>query len=596
MDLTRRAAMGRVAAAVAAGTQSSMAQNTTGDEGQQFFLRLLSASNEQVARMLKDTSVVQGRGGRGGRGGGGRGGNVAALVAAYCARESTYYESGDLIPLMERASQAFVDAQNPDGTLDAGNLASPPDTGFVVESMAAALSVARQKDDPRLAKTTQTLSKFLLAVGEALVTGGVHTPNHRWVVTSALARINSLFPATKYVDRIDDWLGEGIYQDSDGLFPERSPNYARVEVNAFVTMARLLNRPELFEPVRRYLDANLYLMQPDGEIETVGSRRQDQGRPLHVANFYLQYRYMAIRDNNPKYAAVAQLVAARPGEGLVEGSNPVIHFMDEPMLKKSLPEAGAIPSDFVKVFSNSRQVRIRRGDTAATVYGGTDWPLGVASGLASNPTFFTFRKGRAILDSVRMGARFFSLGVFRAEDFKVDGGRYVLHQRYDVPYYLPLPKNLRNPKGDYALTPAKDGRFWSKLDFPKRQMSNIQTLDQKITVMEKQGAFELHFEITGHDRVPFTVELAFRPGGTFGGGVQEIATQVAKAYFLKEGMGTYRVGDDSIEFGPGQADHQITDMSGHTYTAHGGVLRTSGSCVYITGMTPFRQVITIKGS
>jgi hypothetical protein len=357
-----------------------------------------------------------------------------------------------------------------------------------------------------------------------------------------------------------------------------------------------LKRPELLEPVRRHLDANLYLMQPDGEIETVASRRQDQGRPLHVANFYLQYRYMAIRDNNPQYAAVARLIAERPGEGLVEGANPVIHFMDEPLLKKPLPEAGTIPSDFVKVFSDSRQVRIRRGATAATVYGGTDWPLGVASGLASNPTFFTFRKGRAILDSLRMGARFFSLGVFRAENFKADGGRYILHQRYDVPYYQPLPKNLRNPKGDYTLTPAKDGRFWSKLDFPKRRMSNVQTLDQKVTVTEKQGAFELHFEITGHDRVPFTVELAFRPGGTFGGAVQEMATQSSKAYFLKEGMGTYRVGDDTIEFGPGQADHQITDMSGHTYSAHGGVLRASGSCIYITGMTPFQKVITIRGS
>jgi hypothetical protein len=186
--------------------------------------------------------------------------------------------------------------------------------------------------------------------------------------------------------------------------------------------------------------------------------------------------------------------------------------------------------------------------------------------------------------------------MFRAENFKADSKHYMLHQRYDVPYYQPLPKNLRNPKGDYTLTPAKDGRFWSKLDFPKRRMSNVQTLDQKVTVTEKQGAFELHFEITGHDRVPFTVELAFRPGGTFGGAVQEMATQSSKAYFLKEGMGTYRVGDDTIEFGPGQADHQITDMSGHTYSAHGGVLRASGSCIYITGMTPFQKVITIRGS
>ncbi|MGA2269188.1 MAG: hypothetical protein ABSH44_12035 [Bryobacteraceae bacterium] len=604
MDSTRRSFIGKTVATLAAssGVNSLAAQATgAGGEGQEFFLRLLKSSNEAVGRTLKEAQASpQPRAGRGGgRGaGGGRGGNVAALVAAYCAPESAYYKSESLIPLMEDATRAFVAAQNPDGTMhtEGGNLDSPPDTGFVIEAMGASLAVLRQIEDARLAQTKESLSKFLLAAGEALVTGGVHTPNHRWVVCHALARINSLFPAAKYVNRIDDWLGEGIYQDADGLFPERSPNYARVEVNAFVAMARLLNRPQLLEPVRKHLDANLHLMQPDGEIETVASRRQDAGRPVQVANFYLQYRYMAIRDNNPTYAAVARLIADRRGEGLVEGGNPVIHFMEEPLLKKPLPAGGAIPSDFVKIFTNSHQVRIRRGNIAATIYGGSDWPLGVASGLASDPTFFSFRKGRAILDSVRMGGQFFSEGVFRSEGLQANGNQYTLHQRFDVPYYQPLPKNLRNPRGDYPLTPARDFRFWSKLDFPHRQMGNIQTLDQKVTVVEKQGAFELHFEITGHDHVPFTVELAFRPGGEVGGSLQEVAARAGdKVFLLKEGLGRYRVGDDVIEFGPGQAEHQSLNLSGPSYAAHGATLRAAGTCVYITGYTPFRNIITIKG-
>jgi hypothetical protein len=183
----------------------------------------------------------------------------------------------------------------------------------------------------------------------------------------------------------------------------------------------------------------------------------------------------------------------------------------------------------------------------------------------------------------------------------VDGNQYVLHQRYEAPYYQPLPKQYRNPSGDYPLTPARDGRFWSKLDFPHRQMSNVQVLDQKVTVVEKQGEFELHFEITGHDRVPYTVELAFRPGGQFGAGVQDgpmgggFGSGAGTASFLKEGMGTYRAGDDTIEFGPGQADHGMVNLPGHTYQATGASLRAAGNCVYITGYTPFKKVITIRG-
>jgi len=544
--------------------------------------------------MLERTGhVPQARSG----GGVGRGSTVMALAAAYCAPESSYFKSATLIPLLENAAKVFVDAQNKDGTLDAGNLASPPDTAFVVEGLATALSVLRRANDPKLAKAEQILTRFLVAAGEALVSGGVHTPNHRWVICSALARINALFPAAKYVDRIDDWLGEGIYIDSDGQFEERSTGiYSRVTVNAFITMARLLDRPALLDPARRNLDMTLYYLHPDGEVESVGSRRQDQTMALPISNYYLQYRYLAIHDHNPVYAAVVRSIESKPGEGLVEGTNPVLFFMEDPLLQKRLPEGGAIPDNYSRTFPNSRLARIRRGNVSATVYGGSDWPLGVASGLASNPTFFTFRNGDAVLASVRMGGEFFGEGAFHCETFTAGDNRYVLHQRLEVPYYQPLPKQLRNPQGDYAVTPAKDVRYWSKLDFPHRPMGNVQTLDQSVTIVENASRFDLHFDISGHDHVPFLVELAFRPGGEFTGALQELATRDGdKVLFLKKGNLRYRVGSHIIEVGPGQAEHQFLNLSGPSYAAHGASLQAAGRRVYITGFTPFRNTITIQG-
>jgi hypothetical protein len=144
------------------------------------------------------------------------------------------------------------------------------------------------------------------------------------------------------------------------------------------------------------------------------------------------------------------------------------------------------------------------------------------------------------------------------------------------------------------LTPAKDGRFWSKLDFPRRPMSNIQVLDQRVAITEKQGVFELQFDIGGHDRVPYTIELAFRVGGQLDGSFQEVPSRDGKVFLLKEGVGRYRVGNDVIEFGPGQADHQSFNLSGHSYAAHGATLRAMGTCVYITGFTPFRRTLTIR--
>ena len=65
-------------------------------------------------------------------------------------------------------------------------------------------------------------------------------------------------------------------------------------------------------------------------------------------------------------------------------------------------------------------------------------------------------------------------------------------------------------------------------------------------------------------------------------------------FFLEKNVGRYTVGDDSIEFGPGRADHQRTSMEGASYGAHRGNLKTDGDCVYLTGFTPFREKITIR--
>lgn len=571
------------------GAAGLAASQTSAQPRQNDFYRRLVAANDRLVPSLNEGAAPPGaiRGIRG------TGSQIEALCAAFCAPESSYHGDAALIAPMEKASRRLLDAQHADGTIDSGNLFSPPDTGFVLESVCRALAVLRVVNDRRLDQTRENLSRFILAGGEPLVTGGVHTPNHRWVVCAALARIHSLFPAEKYVRRIDQWLGEGIFIDQDGQFAERSTGiYSAVEDGAFVTLARLLNRPELLEPVRRNLTMNVYYMHPDGEMETVASRRQDAGMVGNISHYYLEYRYLAIRDGNALFSGVAELIESKLA-AQVQRMGALTGFLEEPLLQKPLPAPAAVPSRYAKVFAGSGVARVRRDEMSATVFGGSDWPLGVASGLSSNPTFFTFRKGGAVLESVRMACNFFSEGAFRSEGLVVENGAYSLHQRFDVPYYQPLAERDRNARGDYPLTPAADERYWSKMNFPKRPVSNVQTIDQRVFVVEKDGGFELRFEITGHDGVPVTVELAFRAGGTFAGAVREEAEP--KTYSLGDGLGRYTVGGDTIEFGPGGgAAHRFLRLEGHTYTAHRGSLRPSGLCVYVTGVTPFRRTLFVR--
>jgi hypothetical protein len=590
MDISRRSfvrdALGTAAALAAlAGTNVASATGAT-DTVDDYYRQLVKANDALVPSILEP-----GKGARERYGSRGVGEAVEALAGAYCAPESSYYKSATLLPAMEAAADKLLAAQHPDGTIDSGNLYSPPDTGFVVQTVCSALAVLQRMNLPQLSSINNKLGKFVLAAGEALSTGGIHTPNHRWVVSSALAQLNALFPSAKYVNRIDDWLGEGVFCDSDGQFEERSTGiYSRVVDNALITIARLLHRPELLDPVRRNLAMTIFYMHPNGELETVGSRRQDQTMTASISNYYLQYRYMANKDQNRQFAAVARL-AEQIGLDRAEAKIPLIEFLEEPLYRQQLPDPEPISSDYTRFFSNSSLARIRRGETSATVYGGSDWPLGVASGLASNPTFFNFRKGKAVLESVRMIPNFFSEGNFRSEGMKVEQNQYSLHQDLHVPYYQPLPKHLRNPKGDYPLTPAGN-RFWSKMNFPERQKTNIQTLEQKVTVTESAGAFELAFDVGGHDRVPVTIELSFRRDGELEG-IEPGATR-PNLYFLRQGTGNFRVGDDVITFGPGQADHEMVRLEGVSFEAPQRPSPPDRHKVYVTGFTPFRKTLIIS--
>jgi hypothetical protein len=127
-------------------------------------------------------------------------------------------------------------------------------------------------------------------------------------------------------------------------------------------------------------------------------------------------------------------------------------------------------------------------------------------------------------------------------------------------------------------------------------MSNIQTLEQKVAVTENAGVFELAFDVGGHDRVPVTIELTFRHNSVVEGGEVdgiEPGKRRPDLFFLREGMGRFRVGDDVITFGPGQADHEMVRMERAAYGTPQGSQPPNRYRVYITGMTPFKKTLTI---
>ncbi|MEE9463193.1 MAG: hypothetical protein V3V53_15240 [Bacteroidales bacterium] len=495
------------------------------------------------------------------------------LLSGYLIRESGYYGNAELIGPCIKAAEYLEKVQYEDGTFDllTTNFNSPPDTAFIMEPVCVVLSVIRKTQDPQLLvpglhELGEILKRITLKAGECLVSGGIHTPNHRWVVCRALARIHSLYPDDRYIQRIDQWLAEGIDIDPDGQYTEKSTGiYSIVVDDSFIAMARLLDRPELYEPVRKNLEMSWFYVHPSGEIVTGASGRQDRGTRVNIAAYYFLYRNMAIRDGNPLFGAVATFI-----EQLNEQRENFIHyrltskllsFIDEPELRQTLPAPVALPEVYAKKFIHSNVVRYRNGLASATVF-------------SDNYNVFSLQKGDAVLDAVRLCASFFGKGQFKSESLEFEGDDVILKSEIKGRYMQPLPEEEIPGDGD-----------WHKMNGDKRELTGWKHYSTTVRVTRKDEGFLLKITATGTERVPIAIELGFRQGGKLSG--LKPVPGIEDAWFLAEGYGEYKMGDQHIRFGPGQNAHGWTQL-------RGAQPKLPLQSVYITGYSPFEYTLEIN--
>ena len=431
-----------------------------------------------------------------------------------------------------------------------------------------------------------------------MVAGGVHTPNHRWELCAALAQINALHPRQDIGARIEQWLAEGIDQLPDGMYSERSPLYATAVTNpSLLTIADATGRAGLLDHVRRNLTAFLPWFNADGTVESVFSRRQDQWMEFGAAPFLHLYRRLAAQDGRADFAAAAAWLARLP---LHEPAKLLALTRLDPWLAVALPaapssDAGPLPAPLAPgeaALGSCGAYRFRTAGSVATVFGGCD-PLvpGVGSGLATNPSFLRFGHGAATLSDLRLSRSFFDLGPFRSQRTVRQGSALVLAEQLEANFYQPLPQGKQRAHGIYAL--EHEGRFSAGMEFSSRAV-DVHRLATEIRVQAADGYVGLDIGFEG-THTAFALELTFHPGGVLDG-VEPAGAP--GTYQLVSGTGTYRVGADVIEFGPGlpaDPDTPAAYNPGESYRYLGGTNAANGTKVYITGRTSGRHRFTVRG-
>ncbi len=446
-----------------------------------------------------------------------------------CSLVALCLYTGRHLDAAARALDYLEAYQRPSGLTDLRdcNFDSSPDAGFILQAMCPAILAVRHE------RTEQFLRRMVVGT----LTGGFHTPNHRWVMSAGLALAEKCFPDLSEQIRpvIESYLAEGFDLNADGAWIERSAGvYDAICTKSLLILAECGYKTEAcLEAVRRNLELNLQLFHADGTIETGLSRRQDQGMRTVPSSLIVPFLWAGTLLNEPRFLqAAAFLHEKSPADG----------YSLTPFLKKyGEPSAIApkLPDNYAAHFPVLQAHRIRRGSLSTTVFGGTT-RLG------------HLVHGQAELVSVKISQAYFGVGRFVGDSLCEEEGVVILRSEGQLSPYRPgyeLPLGYPVPPEDYQKMRAE------------RALRRVPYCLSELEIRECNGGLALRYvTLEGMDRVPAQIALDFAPGGVWETDDTAFQPQAGQVIFLKSGTGRMRYGHDVIEVAPGACAHQMWAM------------------------------------
>lgn len=456
------------------------------------------------------------------------------------------------------AADYLLRAQRTSGLIDlfSANYDSSPDTGFTVQQLCTIFELgrARAEQHSRWAVLLEKLETFIRRAVAGMLSGGFHTPNHRWVIVSALVQAKTLFPDLEVQATVEAYLAEGIDIDPEGAFIERSVGvYDAVNDRSLLLIAENWDCPQALTAVKRNLNFDLHLLHADGTAETGLSRRQDYGTrkvPLGLAACYLLSNGL---EPNPVFVRAAQNIWEKhtsPGGDVL--------WLTYALLKYGDPEpvSATLPTDFVRHYPLNGIWRVRRDLLSASFFRGVTRLL-------------TLTYGQAELSSLKISQTYFGgyTGRFVSDTMTVDETQAVLRSEGVA--------NPRRPAYELPLGRPVPPDQWQAL-LKKRSLRQLPPATSTLTIREVAGGFELRYQtLAGLDRVTAQIAFDFPPGGIWETADTRLKPTAGQVIFLKQEYGAMRYGNDAIRLEPGAYAHGTWQMrEAETAPEHVRVLLT----------------------
>lgn len=585
------------------------------------FDKLVRMNDEQAGIVIKqqihepggrnDGGVVLGQYGVPTASHGGTAGSMATMAAALVTPPSAYYRSAELLSALDRAADFMLRRQHEDGTISLGgtNFHSPPDTGFVINGMAQIYRLlSGQEEAAGVASVSAKVKRFLERTIPAMLTGGCHTPNHRWVLVAALSALYQIFGREELVERADQWLAEGLDGTSDGEWTERSNGiYNTVSNIMLIYAADRLGRPELLDPVRRNLEMVAYMIYEDGEVITDYSGRQDLGVRHDLSEYFLSYRLMADRDRSPLFASMYDLSVQSLNRLGPVNNHALLGWLMFPCGAIDEVKRAPLPDRFRRVFNADYPIRenLARMENAGhhgkishssmhTAFGSPvmRWREGElgATAMTRAASLFSLRYGDARLAGVSLFT-LFSPGIADMEDFAETAAGCRMGKTMEKGYYGPLAQEHLPASAREAVSP------WYLLPHHLRPFTHAQKHTLETEISRDGEDWLLRVRSDERPDVITQAVLYFRKdaelsvaedgenGGSGGdGGLERTEGGVWR---WKSGKLVCRSGGYGLELTGGKRDHLM---------AHSAGVQTAGGvqAVVVNLLTPFDHTIRIR--
>ncbi len=452
------------------------------------------------------------------------------------------------------AADQLIASQRSSGLLDfpGDNIDSSPNTGFSVQALAALYDVSRGREEIHhlWAALLNKIEVFIRKAVPALVTGGFHVPNHRWVLTSAMAYAHHLFPDLEVANAVEAYLAEEFDIDDDGTYIERS-----IGVNDTVNGRSLLligeywNRPDAFDVVAKNVEFALHMLHDDGTaVNNLSTDNEFEPRKVPeglIACLLLLNHHRP----DPKLEFAASYLYKQSiihSRGVLNGLYWDFGHLDwiaYALVKSGEPKKENIklPEDFSRYFPVNGIWRVRRKRMSASIFKGrTD--------------LMSLNYGAAELSSISVSFTYFGkeCGWFIGDEFKKGEDYVILHSTgrnhprrpaYELPLGRPVPPNE-----------------WES-SLHERDLRHLPPLVGKFKITEVRNGFDLHLTTEdGLDNIAGQIAFDFAPNGVWETDDTRAMIAPGHALFLKQGTGTMRYGNDVIQISPGCIQHGLWEM------------------------------------